>query len=49
MTYIDATIDGETIIASSGDNHVYVFNNKDKVDNNNEVTAKSRLEKNQEE
>ena len=36
MTYIDATIDGETVIASSGDNHVYIFNN-------NELNAKIKV------
>jgi YVTN family beta-propeller protein len=36
MTYIDATIDGETVIASSGDNHVYIFNN-------NELIAKIKV------
>ena len=43
MTYIDSTNDGETVIASSGDNHVYVFNNKDTVDNNNELSAKIKV------
>jgi YVTN family beta-propeller protein len=46
MTYMDSTNDGETIIASSGDNHVYVFNNKDKVNNNNnnnELIAKIKV------
>jgi YVTN family beta-propeller protein len=36
MTYIDTTIDGETVIASSGDNHVYIFNN-------NELIAKIKV------
>jgi YVTN family beta-propeller protein len=43
MTYMDSTNDGETVIASSGDNHVYVFNNKDKVNNNNELIAKIKV------
>ena len=42
MTYMDSTNDGETVIASSGDNHVYVFNNNDKV-NNNELIAKIKV------
>jgi len=46
MTYIDTTIDGESVIASSGDNHVYVFNTKDNISNNNtnnELIAKIKV------
>ena len=47
MTYIDATNNGETAIASSGDNHVYVFSNKENVSNNNntkgELIAKIKV------
>ncbi len=46
MTYIDSTIDGESVIASSGDNHVYVFNTKDNISNNNtntELIAKIKV------
>ena len=43
MTYIDATNNGETAIASSGDNHVYVFNNKDSIGNSGELIAKIKV------
>jgi YVTN family beta-propeller protein len=43
MTYMDTTNNGETIIASSGDNHVYVFNNKDNIGNSSELIAKIKV------
>ncbi len=46
MTYIDSTIDRESVIASSGDNYVYVFNTKDNISNNNtnnELIAKIKV------
>ena len=43
MTDVDTTTDGETIIASSGDNHIYVFNNKDNISNSSELIAKIKV------
>ena len=42
MTYIDTTNDGRTIIASSGDNHIYVFN-KDNIGDSSELIAKIKV------
>jgi len=42
MTYIDTTNDGQTIIASSGDNHIYVFN-KDNIGDSSELIAKIKV------